>query len=93
MRLRLRARHAQEAAFLPTDLSANPDLRLLRALRSALARGPGSLLAVISSPHARKPLPLLQRAALVQSTTPACGHLLGMARRVPGSATEVLELF
>ena len=44
----------EEAAFLPTDQSANPDLELLRALRPALARVPGSLLAVVSSPYARR---------------------------------------
>lgn len=44
----------EEAAFLPTDASANPDQELLRALRPALARVPGSLLAVVSSPYARR---------------------------------------
>ena len=44
----------EEAAFLPTDASANPDLELLRAVRPALARVPGSLLAVVSSPYARR---------------------------------------
>lgn len=44
----------EEAAFLPTDASANPDVELLRAVRPALARVPGSLLAVVSSPYARK---------------------------------------
>jgi hypothetical protein len=44
----------EEAAFLPTEHSANPDVELLRALRPALARVPGSLLAVVSSPYARK---------------------------------------
>jgi hypothetical protein len=44
----------EEAAFLPNDQSANPDVELLRAVRPALARVPGSLLAVISSPYARK---------------------------------------
>lgn len=44
----------EEAAFLPTDQSANPDTELLRALRPALARVPGSLLAVVSSPYARR---------------------------------------
>jgi hypothetical protein len=44
----------EEAAFLPTDQSANPDVELLRSLRPALARVPGSLLAVVSSPYARK---------------------------------------
>ena len=44
----------EEAAFLPTDESATPDTELLRALRPALARVPGSLLLVLSSPYARK---------------------------------------
>ena len=44
----------EEAAFLPADDSANPDVELLRAVRPALARVPGSLLCVVSSPYARK---------------------------------------
>lgn len=44
----------EEAAFLPTDSSANPDVELLRAVRPALARVPGSLLVVVSSPYARR---------------------------------------
>ena len=44
----------EEAAFLPQDESANPDAELLRAVRPALARVPGSLLAVVSSPYARR---------------------------------------
>jgi hypothetical protein len=44
----------EEAAFLDDEDSANPDVELLRALRPALARVPGSLLAVVSSPYARK---------------------------------------
>jgi hypothetical protein len=44
----------EEAAFLPTDTSVNPDVELLRALRPALARVPGSLLVVVSSPYARR---------------------------------------
>jgi hypothetical protein len=44
----------EEAVFLPTDTSANPDIELLRALRPALARVPGSLLAVVGSTYARK---------------------------------------
>jgi hypothetical protein len=44
----------EEAAFLPTDASANPDIELLRAVRPALARVPGSLLVVVSSPYARR---------------------------------------
>jgi hypothetical protein len=42
----------EEAAFLPTDDSADPDVELLRAVRPALARVPGSLLVVLSSPYA-----------------------------------------
>ena len=44
----------EEVAFLPQDQDANPDVELLRALRPALARVPGSLLAVVSSPYARR---------------------------------------
>jgi len=44
----------EEAAFLPTDDDANPDVELLWAVRPALARVPGSLLCVVSSPYARK---------------------------------------
>lgn len=44
----------EEAAFLPQDQSANPDVELLRSLRPALARVKGSLLAVVSSPYARR---------------------------------------
>jgi hypothetical protein len=44
----------EEAAFLPADQSARPDTELLRALRPALARVPGSLLAVVGSPYARR---------------------------------------
>lgn len=44
----------EEAAFLPQEESANPDLELVRAVRPALARVPGSLLAVVSSPYARR---------------------------------------
>ena len=43
-----------EACFLPTDDSAIPDTELLRAVRPGLARVPGSLLIVISSPYARR---------------------------------------
>ena len=43
-----------EAAFLPAGDCAGPDVELLRALRPALARVPGSLLAVVSSPYARR---------------------------------------
>lgn len=44
----------EEAAFLPTDQSANPDVELIRAIRPALARVSGSLLCVVSSPYARR---------------------------------------
>lgn len=44
----------EEAAFLPQGDSAEPDTELLRALRPALARVPASLLAVVSSPYARR---------------------------------------
>jgi hypothetical protein len=43
-----------EGAFLPTDDSATPDTELLRALRPALARVPGSLLVFVSSPYAQR---------------------------------------
>ncbi len=46
----------EEAAFLPQGESANPDTELVTALRPALARVPGSLLAVVSSPYARRGL-------------------------------------
>jgi hypothetical protein len=45
---------AEEAAFFPTDTSADPDLELFRAVRPALARVPGSLLLVVSSAYARR---------------------------------------
>lgn len=44
----------EEAAFLPHDSSTDPDTELLRAVRPGLARVPGSLLAVVSSPYARR---------------------------------------
>jgi len=44
----------EEAAFLPTGDAADPDTELVRALRPALARVPGSLLAVVSSAYARR---------------------------------------
>lgn len=44
----------EEAAFLPTDQSANPDVELLRSLRPGLGRVAGSLLAIVSSPYARR---------------------------------------
>jgi len=44
----------EEAAFLPSDDATDPDKELMRALRPALARVPGSLLAVVSSPYARR---------------------------------------
>lgn len=43
-----------EAAFLPMDASAEPDRELIRAVRPALARVPGSLLVVVSSAYARR---------------------------------------
>jgi hypothetical protein len=43
-----------EAAFLPTDESATPDTELLRALRPALARVPGSLLVLGGTPYAQR---------------------------------------
>jgi len=43
-----------EAAFLPTDKSASPDKELLRALRPALARVPGSMLVLISTVYATR---------------------------------------
>lgn len=44
----------EEAAFFPTDDSANPDVELRRAIGPALARVPGSLLAITSSPYAKR---------------------------------------
>lgn len=44
----------EEAAFLRSDESAHPDTEILRAIRPALARVPGSMLAVVSSPYARR---------------------------------------
>jgi hypothetical protein len=44
----------EEAAVLPQDDSSNPDIELIRAVRPALARVPNSLLAVVSSPYARR---------------------------------------
>lgn len=44
----------EEAAFLPDDAAANPDVEIIRAVRPALARVPGSLLAVVSSTYARR---------------------------------------
>ena len=45
----------EEAAFLETsEESSEPDIELLRALRPALARVPGSLLCVVSSPYAKR---------------------------------------
>jgi hypothetical protein len=44
----------EECAFLPVDQSANPDVELVRAITPALARVPGSLLALVSSPYARR---------------------------------------
>jgi hypothetical protein len=44
----------EEAAFLPVEGDAEPDRELLRAVRPALARVPGSLLVVVSSPYAKR---------------------------------------
>ena len=44
----------EESSMLPCDDSANPDVELLRAIRPALARVPGSLLCVVGSPYARR---------------------------------------
>jgi len=44
----------EEASFLPTEDSAEPDIELLRAIRPALARVSGSLLVVIGTPYARR---------------------------------------
>lgn len=44
----------EEAAFLPTEEAADPDTELLRAVRPALARVPGSLLVVIGTPYAMR---------------------------------------
>lgn len=43
-----------EACFMPTGESARPDRELLRAVRPALARVPGSLLVLISSVYAQR---------------------------------------
>lgn len=64
----------EEAAFLPTDDSANPDVELLRALRPALARVPGSLLAVVSSPYARRGV--LYQAWQKHQTAPSADTLV-----------------
>lgn len=45
----------EEAAFLATDdQAADPDVEIVRAVRPGLARVPGSLLAIVSSPYARR---------------------------------------
>ena len=44
----------EEGAFLGDDSSAEPDRELIRALRPALARVPGSMLLVVSSPYAKR---------------------------------------
>lgn len=43
-----------EAAFLPTDDSAEPDRELIAAIVPAMATVPGALLLLISSPYARR---------------------------------------
>lgn len=45
-----------EAGFLPTDDSANPDIELERALQPGRARVPGSLGLIITSPYAKRGL-------------------------------------
>jgi hypothetical protein len=47
---------ADEAAFWPTDDSANPDVEVVNALRPAMATIPSALLLGISSPYARRGL-------------------------------------
>jgi hypothetical protein len=59
----------EEAAFLRSEDSANPDVELVRAIRPALARVPGSLLVVISSPYARRGI--LYAALERQAKTPS----------------------
>jgi hypothetical protein len=44
----------EEAAFLPSDQSVNPDAEIVNAVEPGLARVEGSLLCVISSPYARR---------------------------------------
>jgi hypothetical protein len=43
-----------EAAFWPTDESANPDTEIIAALRPAMATIPGSILLCASSPYSRR---------------------------------------
>ncbi|MCX6544416.1 MAG: hypothetical protein NTV05_08375 [Acidobacteria bacterium] len=43
----------EEASFFPKDTDANPDVELYRAVVPGLARVPGSLLVVASSPYSR----------------------------------------
>jgi len=43
-----------EAAFWPTDDSAEPDFAILDALRPGIASIPGAMLLVASSPHAKR---------------------------------------
>ena len=45
---------ADEAAYWPTDDSAEPDVEVLRAVRPGLATIPGSMLLVASSPYAKR---------------------------------------
>ena len=47
----------EEAAFLPADDSAYPDVELVRAVEPGLARVLGSLLAIVSSVYARRGVP------------------------------------
>jgi hypothetical protein len=45
----------EEASMLPVDdTAADPDVEILRAIRPALGRVPGSLLCVIGTPYARR---------------------------------------
>lgn len=45
----------EEASMLPVDdMAADPDVEIVRAIRPALGRVPGSLLCVIGTPYARR---------------------------------------
>jgi hypothetical protein len=67
----------EEAAFLRDEQSANPDIELVRAVTPALARVPGSLLCVISSPYARRGY--LYQAWKRHQTSPSADVLLVQA--------------
>jgi hypothetical protein len=45
-----------EAAFWPTDDAAEPDVEILRAIEPAQSMVPGAMIALLSSPYARKGL-------------------------------------